>query len=46
MYNKKSITSSEVQTALLSYDQRNKKTSKEGASTGSSDGLMVRNNYG
>ena len=47
-YGKTSITSSEVQTALLSYDQREKKTSEEGASADASDGqgLMVRNNHG
>jgi hypothetical protein len=47
-YGKTSITSSEVQTALLSYDQGEKKTAKEATSTGASDGqgLMVRNNHG
>lgn len=46
-YGKSSITSSEVQTALLSYDQR-EKTSEEGASAGVSDGqgLVVKGNHG
>lgn len=47
-YGKTSITSSEVQTTLLSYDHREKKNAEEGASAGASDaqGLMVRNNQG
>jgi hypothetical protein len=47
-YGKTSITSSKVQTALLSYDQREKKIAQEAASAGASDGqgLMVRNNHG
>jgi hypothetical protein len=46
-YVKKIITSSEVQTALLSYDQRENYNSKEGTSIGASDvqGLIVRNNH-
>jgi hypothetical protein len=47
-YNKTRITSSEVQIALLCYDQRDKKKSEEAASAGASDGqvLIVRNNHG
>jgi hypothetical protein len=46
-YYKTRITSSKVQTAPLSYDQR-KKTFEEGASVDASDGqgLMVRKNHG
>jgi hypothetical protein len=46
-YDKTSITSSEVQTTLLPYDEREKKTLKKGASDGASDGLgyIVRNNH-
>jgi hypothetical protein len=46
-YIKKIITSSKVQTALLSYYQRENYNSKEGASVGASDvqGLIVRNNH-
>uniref|UniRef100_A0ACD5ZAT4 Uncharacterized protein n=1 Tax=Avena sativa TaxID=4498 RepID=A0ACD5ZAT4_AVESA len=45
---KSSITSSEVQIALLSYDQREKRTSEESTSTGASDGqgLVVKSNHG
>jgi hypothetical protein len=42
-YNKRRITSSEVQIVLLCYDQRDKK-SEEGASDG--QGMIVRNNHG
>jgi hypothetical protein len=47
-YGKTSITSSKVQTALLSYDQREKKNAEEAASASASggQGLMVGNNHG
>ena len=47
-YGKTSITASEVSTSLLSYDQREKKTSEDSNSAGAIDGqaFFVKNNNG